>query len=461
MPDRLEPDAIVMFGATGDLARKMLFPALYRLEQREVIAQRVIGVALDDWSLDGFSEHVSRAIRDGVGRVDEVVERRLLERLGYVSGDYRDPGTYEKLASAGPHRGNCLHYLAIPPSMFETVIDGLDRTRLLTSSRVLVEKPFGRDAKSARELNRVLHRSLDEKAIYRIDHFLGKESVENLLTFRYANPIIDSVWSRHYIDHIQLTMAESFGVEDRGALYESLGVVRDVVQNHLLQVVCLLTMEAPVTAEADSYADERAKILKAIRPIDRGQTIFGQYKGYREADHVSTDSIVPTFVALELAIDTPRWHGVPVLIRAGKGLATTSTEAVVVFRESPPLPFTNQGIVPEANRLVFRLGPSDGVDLLLQTKVPGAETLATTPLAVDYETVFGRIPLAYERVLHDALEGNRSQFAREDSVDQAWRIVSEVCDPGDEPHEYERGSWGPAEASDLPGPDRHWIDPAE
>ncbi|MGD2061347.1 MAG: glucose-6-phosphate dehydrogenase [Acidimicrobiia bacterium] len=442
-------DTIVLFGASGDLAHKMIFPALYRLEQRGLLDQRVIGVALEDWDDERFAQRVSQSIGEGIDGVDETPERRLLDRLTWVGGDYSKPETYSQLASTA--QGESLHYLAIPPEMFETVVEGLHDAGLLEHSRILVEKPFARDLPSARRLNEVIHRFLPEERIHRIDHFLGKEPVENLLAFRYANPIFDAVWNRHHIDRIELTMAEAFGVEGRGALYETLGVVRDVVQNHLLQVVCLLTMEAPVAPDADALNDERVKVLRSIRTLSQDQVVYGQYEGYRGSPHVADDSTVPTYVALRLGISGPRWFGVPVYVRAGKAMGTTATRAVVVFRKSPPLAFSGHPEqLPEANRLVFRIGPDYGVDLAVQTKVPGdGVELTTTPLKVNFDSIYQRLPLPYETVLHDALVGNRIVFTREDAVEEAWRIVDPILDPTEQPVVYETGSWGPEQASEV------------
>jgi glucose-6-phosphate 1-dehydrogenase len=437
-------DTIVLFGATGDLARKMLFPALYRLEERGVLDQNIVGVALDDWSVDHFKDHVGQAVAEGVDDTDSDIMSSLEARIDYVSGDYRDEASFDRLANSVGTTSGILHYLAIPPESFETVATGLDQAHLLDDGRLLVEKPFGRDWKSARQLNAILHRSIDESAIFRIDHFLGKEPVENLLAFRYANPILDAIWNRNYVDHIEITMSESFGVADRGPLYETLGVVRDVVQNHILQILCLLTMEAPVAADADAYADERVKVFRAMREMTASRVVYGQYDGYRNVDGVAPESTTPTFVAFETTIDNPRWYGVPIRITAGKALSETFTKAEVVFRPSPPLNFGSDRIEPPPNRLVIRIEPSDGVDLVLQTKCPGdGLQLVSTPLSVDYEQVFGRIPLAYERVLHDALLGDRSQFAREDAVEEAWRIVDPITDPFDRPPSYAVGSNGP------------------
>lgn len=460
-PKSNDVDVMVLFGATGDLARKLLFPALYRLEERKVLSIRIVGVALEDWSRARFVDHVSEAIMAAIDDYDEEVGRQLLSRLDYVGGDYADSSTFRRLAAAANPQAGCLHYFAIPPSMFETVVASLSDAGLLAGARILVEKPFGRDLASARRLNKVLHKAAPEDAIYRIDHFLGKEPVENLLAFRYANPIFDAVWNRHHIDHVQVTLAEDFDVADRGALYETLGVVRDVVQNHLLQVIGLLAMEAPVQPNAAAYAAERTKLLKATRTLTAADVRYGQYEGYHDVAHVAPDSAVATFAALRFAIDTPRWYGVPFFVRTGKAMAVTATTAIVVFKESPPLPFSPERSQPEPDRLVFRIGPSDGVDLLVQTKEPGdGVRLTTTPLTVDYDTVFGRIPLAYERVIQDALEGDRSQFAHEAAVEEAWRIVDAITDPPAPPSTYAPGSWGPKAADEILDAGRTWFNPA-
>lgn len=453
-------DVMVLFGATGDLAHKLLFPALYRLEERKALSVRIVGVALEDWTRDRFADHVTGAMTAAISDYDEHVGQRLLSRLGYVGGNYGDSSTFRRLAAIAKPETGCLHYLAIPPSMFETVVASLDDAGLLTGARVLVEKPFGRDLASARLLNEVLHKAIAEEAIYRIDHFLGKEPVENLLAFRYANPIFEAVWNRHHIDHVQVTLAEDFGVADRGALYETLGVIRDVVQNHLLQVIGLLAMEAPIQPNAAAYAAERTKLLKATRTLTAADVRYGQYEGYRNVAHVAADSTVATFAAMRFAIDTPRWYGVPFYVRTGKAMATTATTATVEFKESPPLPFSPERSQPEPDRLVFRIGPSDGVDLLLQTKEPGEGVhLSTTPLTVDYETLFGRIPFAYERVIHDALEGDHSQFADECAVEEAWRIVDAITDPAVPPPSYPQGSWGPQDANQVLENGRSWLNP--
>lgn len=455
------PEVIVLFGASGDLARKMVLPALYRLDEGGRLQQRIIGVALDDWTDVRFRRHAEASLEAAPDEVEPKARDRFLDRLSYLSGDYTDPSTFRRLAGIVGEGRPCLHYLAVPPSLFQRVVTGLAGAGLLEKSRVVVEKPFGRDLASARDLNRVLHRVLPERSIYRIDHFLGKESVESLLTFRYANPIFEAVWNKDHVDHVEVTLAEAFGVDGRGSLYDSLGVVRDVIQNHLLQVVCLLAMEAPPSSSAASFADERARILSAVRPVEPTQVLYGQYAGYRQVTGVDPNSSVPTFAALRLEIETPRWRGVPFYIRAGKAMATTATEAVVVFKEAGPLPFSSRDSRPESDRLVFRVGPpTDGVDLMVQTKLPGEELLlAPTSLSVDYEHAFGHLPLAYERLLQEALEGDRVNFAREDAVEEAWRIVSAVTDPSSAPVAYPVGSWGPSASLTFLHGGRPWHQP--
>jgi glucose-6-phosphate 1-dehydrogenase len=456
----MQIDAIVVFGATGDLARKMLFPALYRLEERGELDQRIVGVALDEWDLERFRRHVADAVGDAISGADLPVLERLVGRLGYVAGDYTGDRVFVGVREALGPGVRCLYYLAIPPSMFGTVVSGLQGVGLTDGARILVEKPLGRDLAGARRLNRILLSTIPEESIYRIDHFLGKEPIENLLAFRYANPVFEAVWNRSHIDHVQITMAEAFGVDGRGALYDSIGVVRDVVQNHLLQVVSLLAMDAPATPGAAAFDEARTRLLRAIPPIGAADVVFGQYRGYREAPHVAAGSTVATFAAVRLAIESPAWSGVPFFVRTGKELPVTATEATVVFRQRPPLPFSSESLPPTANRLVFQIGPSDGACLVVSTKKPGdGVRLSTARLSVDFERAFGRIPLAYERVISDALRGDRSIFAGERSVEEAWRIVAAIVDPPDRPHVYEPGTWGPEEAAHLLGPTRAWADP--
>jgi glucose-6-phosphate 1-dehydrogenase len=453
-----EPRPLVLFGATGDLARKKLFPALYRLEEGGHLQAPVIGVASSDWTVADLHRYARRSIEESIDAPDGAVFDALSARLGYVSGDYRDRGTFTRLADLLDEHHPPVHYLAIPPDLFDDVVDGLAGAGLNHHARVVVEKPFGRDLASARELNATVHRAFPEESVYRIDHFLGKEPVQNLLLFRFANVLLEPVWNRHFVSSVQITMAESFGVETRGRLYEELGTIRDVVQNHLLQVVAMLAMEAPGSPEASAFQDEKVKLLRAVRPLDPDEVVFGQYAGYRDEDGVKPDSNVETFVAMKLEINSLRWAGVPFYVRAGKAMGTTATEAIVEFICAPPLPFAPPAAeAPHPNHFRFRLGPDDGVALSMQTKVPG-DTLASrdTELEVDYETVFGRRADAYERLLRDALEGDRALFARADMVEEAWRIVEPILDH-DEVDIYERGTWGPPH--DTLAPAGGWHQP--
>ncbi|HVQ88600.1 MAG TPA: glucose-6-phosphate dehydrogenase [Actinomycetes bacterium] len=463
MPNRLpRSDALVLFGITGDLAKKKLFPSLYRMAERDQLDVPIVGVARSTWDDSVLHDHARQAILTARGAIDESVFAKLAKQLCIVDGDYNDAATFERLAAKLEGIRWPTFYLAIPPLMFSVVAEHLAAVGLTQNGRVIVEKPFGRDLPSAIELDRILHEHFDERRIFRIDHYLGKEAVENLLVFRFANSFLEPVWNRNNIASVQVTMAEEFGVEGRGAFYEDVGAIRDVVQNHMLQVVSLLAMEPPLDKDADALRDEKVRVLKAMRPIDPSHLVRGQYVGYREEPGVAPDSTVETFAALHLRIDSWRWAGVPFYIRVGKALATTWTEAVVEFRAPPRMMFTDDAVPqPHANTIRFRLGKDDGVTLGVQAKRPGRE-LATRDVAmrVDFDHALGARQDAYERLLDDALDGEARRFARSDSVQQAWRVVQPAFDQPSPIYFYERGSWGPEEASELLG-HHHWHQPGD
>ncbi|HMC80022.1 MAG TPA: glucose-6-phosphate dehydrogenase [Acidimicrobiia bacterium] len=462
---RPRADALVLFGATGDLAYKKLFPSLYHLAARRVLDGRpIVGVATSDLSDDDIRQRARDSVAAaGLDTIDEKALDALTAHLGYVSGNYRDQTTFERLAERLKGAEHPMFYLAIPPSLFDDVASGLANAGLADGARVVVEKPFGRDLPSARELNGVLHRYFPEQEIFRIDHYLGKEAVENLLVFRFANTLLEPVWNRRYVASFQITMAESFGIGSRGRFYEEAGAIRDVVQNHLLQVVTLVAMEPPVGVDAEALRDERVKVLKAIEPVDPSHVVRGQYRGYRQEQGVAPDSDVETFAALRLSIESWRWAGVPFYVRAGKNLAASATEVVVEFKQPPRLLFAAPGSArPYPNHLRFCLGPAEAVSFTLDVKALGEQLVSRSTDFATSPDAFGtgRAADPYERLLDDALEGDARRFAREDSVEEAWRVVEPVLEHPDPVVVYEPGSWGPPEADRIIEGDDCWHTPS-
>lgn len=454
-------DCLVFFGASGDLARKSIFPSLYRMVKSGNLTVPVIGVAFSSWTLEDLRQRATEAVEATSHGIDDPeAMQRLLTLLRYVDGDYQDPATFDALKECLGACSAPTHYLAIPPVLFGTVVQGLKRVGLNDNARVVVEKPFGRDLASAKELNSVITDAFDEHAIFRIDHFLGKEEIMNLLYFRFANAMFEPIWNRNYIESVQVTFAEDFGVRGRGSFYESAGALRDVVENHLFQIVALLTMEAPTYQGYGAVQAAKANVFKAMRPLTRHDYVRGQFIGYRDEDGVDPHSDVETFAAVRLFIDSWRWSGVPFYLRTGKCLATSAGEVVVNFKR-PPQALFDDAMDPDQhpNRLRFRLQPEGEIGLGVRVKRPGEEFVGhEQELLLPTESPLERAP--YERLLADALAGDSALFTHEDSVEAAWRVVDAVLTDHAATIPYTPGTWGPEEAAGrLIGDHGPWHNP--
>jgi glucose-6-phosphate 1-dehydrogenase len=457
-PANTAADVLVIFGITGDLAKKMTFRSLYRLERRRMLQCPIVGVARDEWSAATLRDHARRAIEDSGEMLDEDVFQRLAERLSMISGDYGEQKTYDRVAQVIEGRSSPVFYLEIPPSLFGRVVEGLARANLTGRARVVVEKPFGHDLASARALNAELRRLLEEWQILRIDHFLGKEPSLDILFLRFANSIWEPLWNRDRVQCVQITMAEDFGVEERGSFYDPVGALRDVVQNHLLQLIGLFASEPPTTADADGLRDKRVEVFRAMPSADPRHYVRGQYDGYLAVPGVSPGSQTETYAALRLEIDNWRWADVPIFIRAGKALPERVTEIRAIFKRPPKLAFAPH-FAPDPDELVLRIDPNPGTDLIVQAKQPGARATRTVDLSLIFSEQLGDAPEPYERLLGDAMQGDSALFTREDSVEETWRIVQPLLDAPPPVQSYKPGSWGPASADKLLAGHPGWRDP--